>query len=369
MAIIDVVKYQANDDEFIYKFPSEDLRFGTQLVVNVSQCAFFVKGGKILDHYESGTYTLKSENIPLLNKIINLPFGSSSPFQAEVWYVNLITKMDVKWGTATPIQLEDPKYGVIVPVRAYGQYGFRINNARLFLETLVGNMTVFSADKVSDYFKGKVISSLTSLISSKLIKESVSILEINALLDEMSDFANNKLNLDFNKFGIELVNFNFISINVPEDDPSIVKLKEAKDLAAKVRIIGRDIYQMDRSFDVLDKAAENEGGAVGNLMGAGIGLGVGIGAGNQMGSISSNLNTNTPPPPPPLVEFFILLNNQQNGPFDLNKIKELIINGTISRDTLVWKNGMTNWDSAGNQNELVNLFNSTPPPPPSLPHN
>ena len=192
MALIDVVKMESNDKEFVVKFPSDDLRFGTQLVVSTSQTAFFVKGGKIFDHYESGTYTLKSENIPLLNKVINLPFGSSSPFKAEVWYVNLITKMDMKWGTATPIQLEDPKYGVIVPVRAYGQYGFRINDARLFLETLVGNMTVFTSDKVSDYFKGKVISSLTSLISTKLIKENISILEISALLDEMSNYYFNK---------------------------------------------------------------------------------------------------------------------------------------------------------------------------------
>jgi membrane protease subunit (stomatin/prohibitin family) len=366
MAIIDVVRYQSNDKEFVYKFPSEDLRFGTQLIVSISQEAFFVKGGKILDHFESGTYTLKSENIPLLNKIINLPFGSKSPFSAEVWFVNLISKMDVKWGTSAPIQLEDPKYGVIVPVRAFGQYGFKIKEAKLFLETLVGNMTVFSSDKIRDYFKGKVLSSLTSLISSKLIKENISILEINAMLDEMSDFALNKLNSDFNKFGIELVNFNFISINVPEEDPSIIKLKEAKDIAAKVKITGRDIYQMDRSFDVLDKAAENESGTVGNLMGAGIGLGVGLGAGNQMGNISNNLNTNTPPPPPSAIEFFVLIDNQQNGPFDLNKIKELISNGSINKETLVWKAGMENWDNAGKQTELNNLFNAVPPPPPSI---
>jgi membrane protease subunit (stomatin/prohibitin family) len=370
MAIIDVVKYQANVNEFVYKFPSEDLRFGTQLVVSVSQTAFFVKGGKILDQYESGTYTLKSENIPILNKVINLPFGSTSPFKAEVWYVNLISKMDIKWGTSTPIQLEDPKYGVIVPVRAYGQYGFKIINARLFLETLIGNMTTFTGDKVSEYFKGKVLSLLTGIISSKLNQDKVSILEINTFLGEMSDFALGKLNLDFNKFGIELVNFNFISINVPEDDPSFMKLKESKDLAAKVKITGRDIYQMDRSFDVLDKAAQNEGGGVGNLMGAGIGLGIGLGVGNQMGNVASTINTNTPisPPPPPQIvtEFFILINNQQNGPFSLDKIKELIVNGAVKKDSLVWKVGMVNWDKAENQIELVSLFSSVPPPPPSI---
>lgn len=120
---------------------------------------------------------------------------------------------------------------------------------------------------------------------------------------------------------------------------------------------------MDRSFDVLDKAAQNEGGAVGNLMGAGIGLGVGVGAVNQMGSVVSNLNTNTPPP---LIEYFILLNNQQNGPFNLSKLNELIISGTMNKDTLVWKIGMTNWDKAGSQIELASLFNSSPPPPPTL---
>lgn len=363
MAIIDVVKYQANEKEFVYKYPSEDLRFGTQLVVSISQTAFFVKGGKIFDQYESGTHTLKSENIPLLNKLLNIPFGSSSPFQAEVWFVNLISVMDLKWGTPYAIQLEDPKYGIIVPVRAFGQYGFRISNPRLFLETLVGNMTVFTTEKVNDYFKGKILSSLTTLISNTLINKNVSILEINAQLVEMSNFAFNSLNSEFNNFGIELINFNFISINVSEQDPSIVKLKEAKDLAAKVRIVGRDLYQIDRSFDVLDKAAQNEGGAAGNLMGAGIGLGAGLGLGSHMGNVISNVNTNIPPPPS--LEFYILINNQPNGPFDLIKFKELIIQGTINKETLVWKNGLEKWYTASNVVELVNLFNSEPPPPPT----
>lgn len=366
MAIIDVVKYQASSEDFVFKFPSEDLRFGTQLIVSISQVAFFVKGGQILDQFESGTYTLKSENIPLLNKIINLPFGSESSFKAEVWFINLISKMDVKWGTSTPIQIEDPKYGVIVPLRAFGQFGFKVYNPKCFLETLVGTMTSFSAEKISDYFKGKVISLLTSLISSKIINEHVSILEINALLVELGDFVLKKLNSEFNKYGIELINFDFISINFPEEDPSVVKLKNAKDLAAKISIIGRDVYQMDRSFDVLDKSAQNENGLVGNLMGAGIGLGVGLGAGNQMGNISGALNTNIPPSPISSIEYFILINNQQNGPLNLNKLKELIINEIINKDTLVWKSGMANWEFAGKQIALVSLFNSTPPPPPAI---
>lgn len=68
-----------------------------------------------------GTYTLKTENLPLLNKLVNLPFGGESPFQAEVWFVNQIALLDCKWGTPSPIPIEDPKYGVIVPIRAFGQ--------------------------------------------------------------------------------------------------------------------------------------------------------------------------------------------------------------------------------------------------------
>ena len=110
MAIIDVVKCEMNDSELCEKFYSEDLRLGSQLVVYPSQVAIFVKGGQIFDIFEAGTYTLKTNNIPLLNKIINLPFGGDSPFQAEVWFLNLTAKLDIKWGTMTPIQLEDPKY-------------------------------------------------------------------------------------------------------------------------------------------------------------------------------------------------------------------------------------------------------------------
>jgi len=298
MALIDVVKYQAEENEFIWKFPSNDLRIGTQVIVNPVQHAFFIKGGKVLDEFSSGTHTVKTENIPLLNKIINLPFGGNSPFQAEIWYVNLITKLDNKWGTTTPILLEDPKYGIIIPVRAYGQYGFKVSNPRAFLESLTGNLSSFSANKIQEFFKGKIISALTSLISKKLIKENISILEINLFLDELSIFCHEKITDEFKKYGLEIVNFYFMSINVPLDDPSVVKLKEAKDLTAKVKITGKELYQMDRSLDILDNAAKNEGGVAGDLMGAGLGLGLGAGVGNQMGNISSNLNTKNNPPLP-----------------------------------------------------------------------
>ena len=124
MNLFDVIKCEVNDKELVYKFSSENLRLGSQLVVYPTQTAFFVKGGVILDEFICGTYTLKTENIPLLGKLINLPFNGQTPFKAEVWFINQIAILDCKWGTASPIQIEDPKYGIIVPIRAFGQYGF-----------------------------------------------------------------------------------------------------------------------------------------------------------------------------------------------------------------------------------------------------
>lgn len=365
MALIDVVKYQAEENEFIWKFPSNDLRIGTQVVVNPAQHAFFIKGGVVLDEFTGGTYTIKTENIPLLNKIINLPFGGNSPFQAEVWYVNQISKLDNKWGTTTPILLEDPKYGIIIPVRAFGQYGFKISNPRIFLENLTGNLPSFSADKIQEYFKGKIISSLTSLIAKKLIKDSISILEINIILEELSLFCQEKISDEFKKFGLEVVNFYFLSINVPLDDPSVIKLKEAKDLAAKVKITGKELYQMDRSFDILDNAAKNEGGVAGNLMGAGLGLGLGAGVGTQMSNVSGNLNTNSTPSLPPIL-YYVLINNQQNGPLSFTQLSQLVSDVRVNKQSLVWKTGLENWVLITELPEFSNSFNQTPPPPPTL---
>ena len=367
MALIDVVKWEVNDKELVHKFPSEDLRIGTQLVVYSGQVAFFVKGGKVMDMFESGTHTIKTENIPLLNKLINLPFGGNSPFQAEVWFVNKLAIMDTKWGTPTPIQLEDPKYEVIVPVRAFGQYGLRVEEPKAFLETLVGNMSSFSTEKVNQYFKGKMMSFFANLVSDKMTKDNVSVLNINSHLVEMSEYVQSQLAAEFLKYGLAFENFHIMSINVPEDDPSFKKLKEAKELAAQVKIAGRDIYQMERTFNVMDKAAANEG--AGGMVGVGMGLGAGVGIGSQMGNLAAQtLNAGAVPPPlPPSATYYVAVNGQQQGPFDMNTMVAYIQNKQITPETMVWKQGMPAWAKASTLMEFGNLFGACPPPlPPSV---
>lgn len=370
MSLIDVVSVQMSNDILVKKFPSDDLRLGSQLVVYPGQTAFFVKGGQILDRFDSGTVTLTTNNIPLLNKLINLPFGSKSPFKAEVWFVNMTSIMSTKWGTATPLQLEDPKYDIIVPVRSYGQYAFSVQDPRQFMMTLVSNKSSLSTATIKEYFKGRVMSLLTNIISDKLVRDNISILKINSHIADISEYCCERINERFAQYGLQLTEFDIMSINPKEDDPSFRKLKEAKDLAARLKITGRDVYQMERSFDVMDSAASNSSVA-GAMMGAGLGVGAGVGVGTQMGQMTQQLNTNpSPAGPPPLpgsnFQYYIAVNGQQNGPMDYNTVLNLLQNNTISAETLIWRAGMAGWEKINTLSEFASAMNCPPPLPPTM---
>ena len=373
MRIFDVVKNDVSDGELVHKFPSDDIQIGSQLVVYPNQTAFFVKGGKILDEFKSGTHTIISENLPILGKLINLPYSNESPFKAEVWFVNQIAILDCKWGTATPLQIEDPQYEVIVPIRAYGQYGFRIINPRVFLESLVGNMSSFYTSKVIDYFRGVIVSKLTSIIYNKLKADNLSVININAHVDELSISAKEKIAEIFLNYGIGIELFNIISISVQENDSSFQRLKAAKDAAAKIRIIGRADYQMTRSFDVLEKAAENEGDGV---MSSAIGIGAGVGIGNVVGTIATQMmkgditNSNEPPtiPKNDSVVYHIAINGEHRGTSDFSTIESKIKNGEFDAEVLVWKKGMDSWIKICDCNDFSHFFEDKDAPPP-IPNN
>lgn len=294
MAIVEVVKYNGSPDVFAWKYPSEELGTWTQLIVNESQEAILYKGGQALDVFSAGRHTLETANIPILNKLVNLPFGGRSPFTAEVWYINKIYALDIKWGTPSPIQLQDPKYKVFLPVRSFGQFGIQIDNAKRFLTKLVGTLSVFDKDNMLKFFRGLYLTKVKDAISSYLVKNGISVLEINAYLDEISEHLKEKMVPILDEYGIKLINFYVNDINVPEEDQAVRKLKDALAKRAEMDIVGYS-YAQERSFDTLESAAVNAGGGQSGLMGAGIGLGMGVGIGgafgNQMGGIAQCINT------------------------------------------------------------------------------
>ncbi len=288
MAIVDVIKYDGSPNLLAWKYPSEELGTWTQLIVNESQEAILYKGGKALDVFGSGRHTLDTANIPILNKIINLPFGGRSPFTAEVWYVNRAFSLDVKWGTATPIQIQDPKYQIFCPLRANGTFGIQVSDTKKFLVKLVGTMPVFDQQTLIKYFRGLYITKVKDAISSYVVKKQISILEINAYIDELSTFMKDRIEPEMEEYGIRLASFYVNDISVPEDDPAVKKLKDALAKRAEMNIIGYS-YQQERSFNTLEGAANNSKGAA-PLMGAGMGLGMGVGMGKAVGSAFSGIS-------------------------------------------------------------------------------
>ena len=204
MAIIDRIKYDGNSNGsqwLIYKCPSEQFVLGSQLIVNQGQEALFFKGGEALDLFGPGTHTLSTGNLPILNKLVNLPFGGKTPFSAEIYYINKTANLDMKWGTSTPIPLEDPKYGLILNVGARGQYGITITDSRLFVSKIIGavpNGTTTNPMLVLRYFNGLINSKIKSVTAAYMIQKQISFLEISQFLSELSATFQEALNEDLN---------------------------------------------------------------------------------------------------------------------------------------------------------------------------
>ena len=270
MAIIDVVKWNASPDELVWKFPSDDLSTATRLIVSTAQEAFVVLGGEVSDAYGPGTHILDTDNVPLLRNLVKIPFGGQTPYSAEVWFVQKTMPLNLLWGTQDPIQILDPAYKIPVPVRCYGQFGIQIQNAQLFLKTLVGTYNEFDTARLCDYFKAMVQTKVKTLIAGCFKNSGCSVFEINTHLDALSTLLSKELAIGFADFGVGLINFYVQSVNFPQDDPAITAIRSSLAKRADMEILGYN-YTQERSFDVLQGAAENEGSA-GAIAGAGIGL-------------------------------------------------------------------------------------------------
>lgn len=291
MSIIDRIKYDAtNNSEIVWKYPSEKIKLGSQLIVNQSQEAVFILHGKAYDLFGPGTHALTTANIPLLNNIINLPFGGKTPFSAEIWYVNKTVKRDLKWGTVSPISLIDKKFNYPISVRAFGQWGYKVTESRSFVELLVGTLKQIDSDTIHKFFIGKIIQTFSQKLSEILRKENISIFDIFIELSDLSNIIKEDVKQELILFGIDIVNIDIVSINIPDEEKNAIQDVMAKKMEIdqiSTSKIG-SAYTTMRSFDVIEKAAQTEGGGVGQMLGAGLGVGVGLGAGVPLGQQISN---------------------------------------------------------------------------------
>lgn len=291
MAIIDVIRFDGlkSRDWLIYKYYSDNLVTGSQLIVQEGQAAIFVKGGTVCDVFSPGTYALETENLPLLNAIINLPFGGKTPFSAEIYFVNTTTKLDLYWGTSDPIQLIDPKYYVKLRIRAYGQMGLRLVDYTAFFTELIGGMQradLVKFDKIKEFYRGILVIKAKSIIADAILAEKISALEIASKLDDLSEKVKVEICPEFERYGFAITNFYIQSINFPDED--FAKINEILEDKAAFEIMGDGRYATKRSFDVYEGAATNANGAAGVLAAGGLGMGAAVSMGQAMRGVVSS---------------------------------------------------------------------------------
>ncbi|CAM5198169.1 Membrane protease subunit (Stomatin/prohibitin family) OS=Ureibacillus acetophenoni OX=614649 GN=SAMN05877842_12210 PE=4 SV=1 [Ureibacillus acetophenoni] len=258
MGIMDRVKFDGlkSRDWLVYKHPNEKLVLGTQLIVNEGQAAIFVKGGQIYDVFYSGTHTLSTDNLPVLSSVLNLFYGNKSPFTAEIYFINLATKLDLYWGTPDPIQLIDPKYFVKLRIRAYGQLAIRLDEPLLFFKEIIVSLKkdeLVEYEKVQDYFRGTLVTYIKTALANKIIKEKISALDISAEIPSISNDLKGKISEELKLYGFTLINFYIQSINFPDEDFEQVNLILQD--KARLEIMGEKLYERNRSFDIYEKAA------------------------------------------------------------------------------------------------------------------
>jgi membrane protease subunit (stomatin/prohibitin family) len=296
-------------------------------------------------------YTLETQNVPILSTLQGWKYGFSSPFKAEIYFVNTRRFTDLKWGTKNPVMMRDKEFGM-VRLRAFGTYEVRVKDAPTFLKEIVGTDDKFSTDEVSEQLRNVLVSKFTNLIGGA----NIPVLDLAGNYDQLGKLLTEKIGPDFNEYGLNLTKILVENISLPPE------VEAAIDKRTSMGVVG-DLakYTQFQTAESIPAAAANPGGT----MGAAVGLGMGAAIGQQMaGALNQPSAPNAPPPLPGAKSFFVAVNGQQQGPFDMGGLSQRQQQGQLTRETLVWTQGMANWTPAGQVPDLAALFANAPPPLP-----
>ena len=401
------------------------IRYGSSLRVKEGELAVFVykqKDGSVQDFIEGPfDQTIKTANFPVLSNIVGAAFGGDSPFQAEVYFINLAGNNQIRFGVPY-FNVYDPRFlDFGVPVAARGTITFNITDYKSFIK--LTRLINFELDDFKKSIKDALTKNIKGIITNIPESNNIPVLQMERKILEINDLIKPRLQDALeNDFGVNLKRFDLATLDFDKESEEYQKLvKVTREQQEKTTVAQTDVgiknledtqrinaenmqetlkiqreemqraqklttesqnmsaHQLNQQTEVAKTAADSlgkmgsGGGGAGGTMDPGsmmasmaMGGAVGSGMAGMMGNMMSGMNQqqNTPPPAPS-VSYMVANNGQQAGPFTLDQLKQFAASGEFTKQTHVWKQGMDNWQQAGDVQELASVFmGSTPPPPP-----
>jgi membrane protease subunit (stomatin/prohibitin family) len=359
---IDIIEWlDYTPDTICHRFEryQNEIKNNAKLIVREGQTAVFINEGQLADVFKPGTYTLNTQNLPILTTLKGWKYGFDSPFKAEVYFVNTHLFTDEKWGTKNPITLSDDRFG-LVEIRAFGTYAYRINDAGKFIVDIVGTDNNFTNFEINEHLKSLIATRFTDTVGEA--KLPIELYAANTT--ELSETCKEVMQPEFNSVGISLEKFFIENVSMPED------LKKEIFEYSRIDKLDLDKLTKFKTAKAIEAAAANEGGTAG----AGMGMGMGFVLAQQMGGMMNpqmgqqqvqqqQQGGTMPPPMPAAVQYFYAANGTQAGPVSFEQLQSLFASRTVNKDTLVWKAGLAEWTPLQQIEELKSFLGGNTPPP------
>ncbi|MBN1664164.1 MAG: SPFH domain-containing protein [Deltaproteobacteria bacterium] len=250
--------------ELVHRIPesgSGEIKWGAQLTVRESQAAVFFYKGRAYDAIGPGRHTLKTANIPVLTKILSIPWGMTSPLRAEVYLTNMKVFPNLKWGTRDPVAFRDSELGLI-RLRAFGMFNIRILQPVLFINSLVGTQGVYTTDEIEDYLSKVIVSRFNDLMGEDID----TIFNLPSRYNNLSENLKQRIQEDLGQFGLGLTDLYINAITPP---PEVQKAIDDKSRLGVFDDLDKLIKM--KAAMAMESAAQNQGEA-----GAGLGMGMGF---------------------------------------------------------------------------------------------
>ena len=319
--IFQIIKYEGDNNTFIWKHPTEDFNTGTQLIVHESQEAIFFMNGQALDSFLAGRHILETQNIPLIRSFFNKKTDDQTPFHCEVYFINKTEQMAIKWGTDSQVQYMEPTYKFPLKIGASGEMSLRVEDAMKLLIKVVGTENFLTQAGMVNIFRAFLMAKIKPYLAQTMQNSDFGIFEVDAQMGMLSEVLHKLLIPDFKDYGVSLERFMVTTIVKPENDKAYEKfrdihIRQYSDIAEarlrqQVGIIDQQTsaqkmviesqaiatkraqegytYHNERGFDVAESVAKNEG--IGNFTNMGIGLGMMGGMAGGMGAVVAGITT------------------------------------------------------------------------------